>query len=134
MQQSTREPKTRPTFTWRNRSGPLFPLEHETAALILVSVLDLIMTIALMVYSDAGKTEAPIGEHNMLAALCLDSWGFAGMIFFKFVLVAIIVSVTQVLARHKISTARWVLNLGTVIIGGVAIYGFTLWLRTTTFL
>ena len=87
-----------------------------------------------MVYSDAGKSEPRIGEHNAAAALFLDRWGFPGMIAFKFMLVAIIVFVTQVIGRQKIAVARRVLNLGTLIIGGVAIYGFTLWLRTTTFL
>jgi hypothetical protein len=134
MQDSRHEVKTRVAFTGRKVSLASFPLERETAALILVSMLDLLMTIALMVYSDAGKTEPPIGERNALAGFFFASWGFRGMIAFKFALVGLIVFITQVLARYEIGTARKVLNLGTVIIGGVAIYGFTVWLRTTTFL
>ena len=104
----------------QSTSGQRLPLEKETARFVLVSMLDLLMTWLLL--SRPHFTEA-----NPLAMFFLSRWGIAGMAWFKFAMVGLVVVLTQAIAREKLETARRLLNFATVLCAGVVLYSLTLW-------
>ena len=101
------------------------PLETETCFFILANALDVFMTYLLLSHGPEFQ------ESNQIAAYFLARFGFKGMIYFKFVLVAFVTVVAQVIARTNPTTARWLLNAGTVITAAVVIYSAFLWIRFT---
>jgi len=91
------------------------PLERETCWFILVNALDVFMTYILL------NLEG-FRESNAIANYVLSRWGIRGMVYFKFGLVAFTAIVAQIAARKHIRIGRWLLNIGTLIIGGVVVY------------
>lgn len=99
-------------------------LERETSLFILVSSLDVFMTYLLLSYG--GFVEAnPIANH------VLQGFNIAGMVMYKFVLVAIATVTLQVVARRRPLVAKTILNVSTLGYCGVVIYGLTLLLQRT---
>ena len=68
-------------------------------------------------------------EYNKLAKFLYDRFEFAGMVYYKFALVAIVTVVTQIIATRSLRTARWVLNVGSAIVFGVVLYSLYLFVR-----
>ncbi|MEM9410912.1 MAG: DUF5658 family protein [Planctomycetota bacterium] len=99
------------------------PLETETCFFILANALDVVMTFLLL---DRGPE---FHESNFLANFILVRYGFRGMVYFKFALVAFVVVIAQIIARTQQTTARWLLNVGTLIVGSVVIYSCYLWVQ-----
>lgn len=99
------------------------PLETETTRYILVSALDVFMTYILL-------SRDGFAESNPVARFFLYGWGPRGMVYFKFGVVAFVCVLTQVIARVRLETARWLLNLATVVTAGVVIYSLTLLVRS----
>ncbi len=99
------------------------PLQNETSYFILVNVLDIVLTNMLL------RRDAI--EANPFAAYFLHRWGFNGMIAFKMVLVAFICVLAQVVARRKLSYARFILVAGIVIVGLVVVYSAILYSQHT---
>ena len=91
------------------------PLEHETALFILVSLLDLVSTAWLI-------RSGHFCESNRLAAAVLRAWGLQGLLIFKFVLVAVICVLAQLIARRRPAIARYLL-LGATILAAVVVVG-----------
>ncbi len=90
------------------------PLQTETSYFILVNVLDIVMTNILL---NRGAMES-----NPLANYIFMRWGFNAMIAFKMLLVAFICVLAQVIARHSMFHARFVLIAGSAIVGAVVVY------------
>ena len=99
------------------------PLETETCFFIFANALDVFMTYVLLNHSPEFQ------ESNQVANYFLAKYGFRGMIYFKFALVAFVTVIAQVIAITRPRTARWLLIVGTVIVGGVVIYSSYLWVR-----
>lgn len=99
------------------------PLETETCFFILVNALDVAMTYVLLNHSPEFQ------ESNQIANYFLGRWGFRGMIYFKFALVAFVTVIAQVIAMTRPRTAKWLLIVGTAIVGSVVIYSAYLWIR-----
>ena len=104
------------------------PLEHETALFVLVSTLDVFMTY-LLLSRRAGEGGVVFVEGNPVARFFLNHWGVPGLIYFKFAMVAVVCVIAQVVARRKPRTARRLLSLATLVVGGVVVYSLTLLLR-----
>lgn len=98
------------------------PLEHETAWFILVNALDVFMTYLLL-------RTGEFRESNGIANWFLMRYGIRGMVYFKFVLVAFVSVIAQVVARKRLETGKWLLNIGTMLVGAVVIYSFFLLMR-----
>ena len=97
------------------------PLQDETSYFILANVLDIVLTYLLL---RSGAIEA-----NPLADFVYQRWGFTGMIAFKMLIVAAVCVLAQVIAMRNRSRARFVLVLGTVIVGLVVAYSMLLYSR-----
>ena len=99
------------------------PLETATCFFILANALDVCMTYLLL---DHGPE---FQESNWLANMVLLNFGFRGMVYFKFALVAFVTVIAQVIAWTRPGTARRLLNTGTLIVGLVVIYSCYLWVQ-----
>lgn len=108
--------------TWKRLFLRRLPLETETARYVLVSALDVFMTYLLLRRPD-------FTEGNPIALYFLRHWGVKGMVYFKFVMVAVVVLIAQVIARKKVETARQLLNLAALVVAGVVVYSLILYLR-----
>jgi hypothetical protein len=106
--------------------GRDLPLERETTLYILVSALDAFMTYVVLRYSSEGKTGAFLIESNPLARFFFDHWGVKGLVWFKFALVGFVAVVAQIIATKRERTARWLLNVGTLVVVAVVVYSFYL--------
>jgi hypothetical protein len=101
------------------------PLEPETALYILVSAADVFMTWYLL-YNGGADDRTWFVESNPIPNYFYESWGFDGLVYFKFAMVAFVAIICQVIARTKIDVARRVLNLATLLVTGVVIYSVVL--------
>ena len=101
------------------------PLETETCFFILASALDVLMTYLLLSHGPEFQ------ESNQIAAFFLARFGFKGMVYFKFALVAFVTVIAQVIAKSRPTTARWLLIVGTAATAAVVIYSVILWVRFT---
>jgi len=101
------------------------PLEPETALYILMSTADVFMTWYLL-YNGASNDRTWFVESNPIPRYFLESWGFDGLVYFKFSLVAFVAVICQVIARTRLDVARRVLNLATLLVTGVVIYSVAL--------
>jgi hypothetical protein len=100
-------------------------LEPETALYILMSTADVFMTWYLL-YNGASNDRTWFVESNPIPRYFLESWGFDGLVYFKFSLVAFVAVICQVIARTRLDVARRVLNLATLLVTGVVIYSVAL--------
>lgn len=91
------------------------PLESETCFFILANALDALMTKFLLNFPQ-------FRESNGVANYVLQKWGMPGMICFKFMIVAGVVVIAQVIARKNIKVARRLLVFGAIFFFGVAFY------------
>lgn len=94
------------------------PLQNETTYFILVNVLDLFMTYLVLAVQGI--------EANPIAAFFLDRWGFPGMIAYKMVIVAVVCTISQVVAQRNMRYARGLLWLGIIVVGLVVLYSVRL--------
>lgn len=109
------------SFWQAARERRLVLLETETAWFVLVSALDFAVTFILLNHEDILFVES-----NPIAAYFLNRWGVKGLFFFKLIIVGVVVSICQFVARHNALLARRVLFLGTAIVSGVVIYSVLL--------
>jgi len=101
------------------------PLESETGLFIMASTLDVVMTYLLVNKSSTGNHTWFV-ESNPFARYFWESWGFDGLVFFKFALVALVSIICQIIARQKIEVARRVLYFATLMVTSVVIYSVVL--------
>ena len=105
------------------------PLKSETLRYILVSALDFFVTYLLLYLSAADLLTGRVVESNFVADFFFDHWGFKGMVYFKFALVALVVVLAQIIARRRPKTAQLLLNGATVVVVGVVVYSVAIYLR-----
>lgn len=95
------------------------PLQSETCFFILVSAFDVFATYLLLARGDHV-------ESNPVARFFFDRWNIDGMIAFKFVMVAFVCVIVQLIARKKVETARYLLIFLTLVVGAVVVYSIFL--------
>jgi len=122
-------PEKNKTFSLSRILGRKLPLEAETTRFILVSALDVFMTYLALRYSEEGKTSRVIGEGNAIAGYFINRWGIRGMVYFKFAGVTVVVLLAQIIAQHKMTSARRLLNFGSIVVSCVVIYSLVLLLK-----
>ncbi len=95
------------------------PLQSETTVFILANALDVFVTYILLNFEG-------FRESNSVANYFLLKYGFKGMVYFKFALVAFVTVIAQIVALHRPRTARYLLNAGSAVVLLVVFY--SLWL------
>lgn len=100
---------------------------YEITLFVLVSVLDIVMTNRLF-------RTGLFQESNPVARFFHDHWGIDGLVYFKMAMVAFVVVLTQVIARKRPATARWILHLATAVVSVVVVYSLLLLLRSRGYL
>ena len=114
---------------WKRLLTGQLPLEAETAAFILVNLLDFLMTYYLLMYGEGGGRR--FTEGNPVARFFIHSWGIKGMLGFKLGVVAFVCVLTQVIALKSLKKAAFVLKLGTIAVACVVGYSIALYFRGT---
>ena len=110
---------------WKHLVTGHLPLEQETVWFLIANIFDFVMTYELL-------ASGHFRESNPFAAYFLNHWGpFKGMLYFKMILVALVCVIAQIVALKKERTARWLLNVGTVITAAVGVYSFRFYLMHT---
>ena len=102
------------------------PLESETTVFILVNVLDFVTTYWMLMHR--GEGEGTFVESNPLARYFLNHWGLKGLLLFKMAVVAFVCVVAQIVATKKEASARFLLVVGTIVVMGVVVYSWKLFL------
>jgi hypothetical protein len=126
---STKTPRTK-RFSLFRVLGRKLPLEAETTRFVLASALDVFMTYLALRYSEEGRTSRVIGEGNAFAAFFIHRWGIRGMVYFKFSSVTFVVLLAQVIAQHRMTTAKRLLDFGAIVVSCVVIYSLVLLLKS----
>lgn len=106
---------------WRKWLGPT-AAQDELVLFVFVNALDVFMTYWLLMQE--GFTES-----NPIALYFIHHWGIKGMIYFKFSVIAFVCVLAHIIGIYKPETASRMLNVGTLIVAGVVVYSFTLYLR-----
>ncbi|MCA9084984.1 MAG: hypothetical protein KDA81_13060 [Planctomycetaceae bacterium] len=111
----------------RRRKHLLF--ETELSWFILVGALDVFMTYLILRYSAEGRTRQVLIESNPLAQWVLRHWGIRGMVVFKFVMIALVAAIAEIVGQTRPQLGRGLLILGTTVVGAVVIYSLRLFLE-----
>jgi hypothetical protein len=104
-------------------------LQRESALFLMTSALDVFMTYILLKSSGENPEGPHFYESNPVTGFILYSWGLTSVIYFKFLMVAVVEVIAQIIAAKQIDTARRVLEFGTLIVGCVVIYSLMLFVR-----
>ncbi len=104
----------------RGRRHLLF--ETEISWFVLVGALDVFLTYILLRASNEGFSRSIVIEGNPIARWVLSRWGMNGMVLFKFAMIAVVVTIAEVVGRSRPNTARGLLWSGTAVVGAVVIY------------
>ncbi len=107
----------------REFHGAPLLLGSESLLLLLVSILDVLMTHALL------RQGLRFYESNPVAGWFFARWNMAGMVVFKFLVIATAIVACEVVERRRPEVGRRIARLGIVAGGGVAIYGAFLFYR-----
>jgi hypothetical protein len=100
-----------------------FFFEAETALYVVLSIADLLITNHLLQHRAEGFQFV---ESNPVAREIIHHWGPRGMVYFKFGMVAVVVLITQIIARHRPFTARLVLFFAILMMIYVVVYSVRL--------
>ena len=100
--------------------------ETELSWFILVGALDVFMTYVILRFSAEGRTQNVMIESNPIAQAILHRWGIKGMVIFKFIMVAFVATIAEVVGRFRPETGRNLSRFGTLVVGGVVVYSFLL--------
>jgi hypothetical protein len=90
-------------------------LEFEKTLFVIINLMDVVMTFNL-ISTGAFYESNPIAEH------VLNTWGVVGMLGFKLLLVAFVLSIANVVAIWKLETSRKMLLFGSFLVGSVVTY------------
>lgn len=101
-----------------------FQLDREAMALIVLSFLDLLVTVTLLRRSGVHYQEA-----NPIAQWWFIRWNVAGLTVFKFGLVAVGIVASELVERRRPGVGRAILRLACLAAAGAVLYGATLGLR-----
>ncbi|MBU0616708.1 MAG: hypothetical protein KKI02_03225 [Planctomycetes bacterium] len=77
---------------------------------IFLAALDIMLTYLILhpvlFPRDVTMTESRGAEENVVAGWVIERWDVPGMVVFKFVLVAVVVVLCEVIGRHRDATGR----------------------------
>ena len=104
-------------------------LSGEVWLFLLFSIADVVLTFKLL---NLPSNEIRFGESNPIAQFFFAHWGPKGMVYFKFILVAFVCVVAQVIAAHRVETARRLLTFAILAVAGVTVYSAFLYIRAVT--
>lgn len=124
MKQTSRNPLSRLFHAVFQRK---LPLETETSIFILVNVLDFAMTWWMLMHREMGLGN--FYESNPVARYFLDHWGVRGLLYFKMAVVAFVCVIAQIVATRREASARFLLFVGTAVVGAVVIYSLRMFLQ-----
>lgn len=108
----------------RHRNSLRF--ESELSWFVLVGALDVFMTYVILRYSGEGRTRNVMIEGNPIARWVLQQWGLQGMVLFKFLMIAIVATIAEVVGKYRPTLGRSLLIIGTAVVGAVVVYSFLL--------
>ena len=116
----------------KRRHSPLdLKFETEISWFILVGALDVFMTYLILRYSAEGRTRNVMIEGNPIARWVLHQWGIRGMVIFKFIMIAVVTVIAEIVGRIRPELGRNLLRFGTLVVVGVVIYSFFLLSQNT---
>ncbi len=104
-------------------AGEPLRLEREAGWLVVFSICDLLMTYALLWQG------AHFFEANPLARWWFARWNIAGMTAYKFLLVGVVIAISEYAERHKPGYGRLVLWIGIIGAAYAFLYGASLFYR-----
>ncbi|SIN90832.1 hypothetical protein SAMN05444166_1560 [Singulisphaera sp. GP187] len=107
----------------REFHGDPLLLSRESAAILAVSVLDLLMTYVLL------RQGFHFYESNPVARWFFLRWNMAGMVAFKFLLISLAIVFCEIVERRRPGLGRKVLGFGTVAASAVVAYSLLLFYR-----
>ncbi|QDV37109.1 DUF5658 family protein [Tautonia plasticadhaerens] len=105
---------------WHGRS---LLLESEISWLLLVSILDILLTTALL------HRGPQFVESNPIAAWFYMRFNIAGLVAYKFGLIAAVVVIAELVERIKPGRGKFVLRVGILAASGVVVYSVFLHLQ-----
>ena len=119
---------TKARENWRRKvsrefHGDPLLLSRESIAFLTVSVLDLVMTYVLL------RQGFHFYESNPIAQWFFSRWNMAGMVAFKFSVIAVAIVISEVVERRRSGLGRKVLGFGTVAASAVVAYSLLLFYR-----
>ncbi|MBT4863707.1 MAG: hypothetical protein HON53_01120 [Planctomycetaceae bacterium] len=97
-------------------------LSGEVLLFLCFSIADVVLTFKLLHHG--GHVES-----NPVAKFFIDSWGPKGMVYFKFVMVAFVFLIVQIIAHKRVETARKLLSFAILAVGAVVAYSAVLYMR-----
>ncbi len=103
------------------------PFPHRGLALlfVLLNVIDVVITYL-------GMASGHLTEVNPIAGFFIDHWGLKGMLWFKFLVVAFVMTLVKIISRRHPASSRNVLLFGNLAVGIVVVYGILLSMRNGT--
>jgi hypothetical protein len=103
--------------------GPASPIGSEGLLLVVLSLADLLLTYRLLAMGTV------FYEGNPVARWVFDRWNVAGLIAYKFGLVALVVVLGHVIELRRPGWGRAVVLFGCLAAAVVFVQGLRLWLR-----
>lgn len=104
-------------------TGEPLRLARESALLLVLSTLDLLMTYALL------RRGLRFYESNPVADWWFARWNMAGMTAFKFLVVSVAIVACEVVERRRPGLGRKVVRFGALAAGLVVAYSLALFFR-----
>lgn len=88
---------------------------------LLLSIADLVITYYLL------NLSPDFYESNPIANWFFKNWNIAGMTFFKFGVVAFVITIAEIVERKRPGSGKFVLFLGCVVTAAVVVYSIRLY-------
>lgn len=92
-------------------------LQGPSCLLVILSAADLFMTYALL------RASPTVYESNPLAQWCFARWNMAGMVGYKFGLIAGVIVLAEIIERHRPRWGKSILHLGSAGAAYAFVYG-----------
>lgn len=96
---------------------PGLPLIPVTFVYVVANALDVLMTWILLTHD-----RVTFIESNPVARYFLYGWGLTGMLYFKILIVCVVILICQVIARSRMHVARRLLYFATATVSLVVLY------------
>ena len=97
----------------------------EVLLFFCFSIADVMLTLKLL----ARRGSTQFVESNPVANFFIGHWGPKGMVYFKFVMVAFVFVIVQIIAHKRVETARKLLSFAILAVGAVVAYSAVLYMR-----
>lgn len=117
------EVKTDRVPRWlRGLAGERSRIQGLCVCLLVISAADLLMTYTLL------RKNPSFYESNPIAGWVFSRWNVAGLVLFKFSLIALAIALGEVIERHRPRWGKAVLLVGCLVASYAFIHGFRLYL------